>query len=133
MALILEVKFACISEILFYCVSEHTVCGLAPDEFFLDFKKANLSISKMIIAMKSLKDFLRFERLVAPTVLRILFWPAAAASIYYSVLLIVTGNPIGWIPLIVGTLFVRVVFEGMILFFSINEKLSKIYGNLDKS
>jgi len=68
--------------------------------------------------------------MIAPTLLRILFWPALAACIYYSSWLIVEGNPIGWVPLIVGSMFVRVVFEGMILFFTVNEKLESINRNL---
>lgn len=76
--------------------------------------------------MSTLKSYLLFDKMIAPTLLRILFWPALAACIFYSSWLIVDGNPIGWIPLIVGSMFVRVVFEGMILFFSVNEKLGRI-------
>jgi hypothetical protein len=68
--------------------------------------------------------------MVAPIILKILFWPAIAASIYYSAWIIIEGNSIGWLPLIIGTLFVRVVFEGMILFFSINDKLHQINTSL---
>jgi len=76
--------------------------------------------------MKTLKTYLLFNKLISPTLLRILFWPALIACIYYSSLLIAGGNQIGWIPLTVGSLFVRIIFEWMILFFSINEKLKNI-------
>ncbi|GJM30043.1 MAG: hypothetical protein DHS20C17_26780 [Cyclobacteriaceae bacterium] len=80
----------------------------------------------------TLKSYLRFDKLIAPTLLRVLFWPALAACIYYSSWLIVAGNPIGWIPLTIGSLFVRILFEGMILFFSINEKLQNINQSLSR-
>lgn len=71
-------------------------------------------------------DYLLFRKMIAPTILKVLFWPALFACIYYSAWLIAAGNPIGWVPLIVGSLFVRVIFEGLLLFFSINEKLSAL-------
>ena len=76
--------------------------------------------------MRTLTSYLRFDRLIAPTLLRVLFWPALVACIYYSSWLIFEGNPIGWVPLIIGSLFVRIFFEGMILFFTINEKMERI-------
>ncbi|MCA9739896.1 MAG: hypothetical protein H6695_05975 [Deferribacteres bacterium] len=73
-----------------------------------------------------MRDYLLFKKMIAPTLLKILFWPALAASIYYSARLIIAGNPIGWVPLIVGSLFVRVLFEMLLLFFSINDNLFHI-------
>jgi len=80
--------------------------------------------------MKLLKPYLLFDKMIAPLLLRILFWPALAACIYYSCWLIVEGNAIGWIPLTVGSLFVRIVFEWMLLFFTIQEKIDSINGHL---
>ena len=71
-------------------------------------------------------DYLFFRKMISPILLKILFWPALAASIYYSIWLIRGGLTIGWVPLIVGSLFVRVMFEVMLLFFSINENLNAI-------
>lgn len=73
------------------------------------------------------REFAAFRRMIAPFLLQILFWPAAIASVYYSAWLILQGNRIGWIPLIVGTLFVRVIFEILMLFFRIYEKLADIH------
>ena len=75
--------------------------------------------------MKTLLSYLRFDKLIAPAVLRVLFWPALAACIYYSSWLIIEGNIIGWVPLIVGSLF-----EGMLLFFTMNEKMERINQSL---
>lgn len=80
---------------------------------------------------KQLLDFVAFRRMISPLLLQIMFWPALIASIYYSAWLILEGNPIGWVPLIVGTLFVRVVFEAMILFFRVFEKLTDIHAALE--
>ena len=77
-------------------------------------------------------EFIRFRRMISPVLLQILFWPAIAASIYYSSWLILQGNLIGWVPLIVGTLFVRVFFEVFILLFRIYEKLTHIHTVLSK-
>ena len=41
------------------------------------------------------------------------------------------GNPVEWIPSVMGTLFVRVLFEVLILCFRIFEKLSDIHGALE--
>ena len=71
-------------------------------------------------------DYLLFRKMIAPILLKILFWPALAASIYYSTWLIRDGLTIGWVPLIVGSLFVRVAFEVMLLLFSINERLGRL-------
>lgn len=73
-----------------------------------------------------MKDYLLFKKMVSPVLLQILFWPAVAASIFYSTRLILDGNRIGWLPLIVGTLFVRVLFEILILRFMAYEKLAEI-------
>lgn len=78
-----------------------------------------------------LLELVAFRRMIAPVLLQIMFWPAAIASIYYSIWLIRQGNSIGWVPLIVGTLFVRVVFEALILFFRIFEKLSDIHAAIE--
>ncbi len=76
-------------------------------------------------------DFLLFKKMVAPILLQFLFWPAIIASIYYSVQLIIAGKTIGWVALIVGTLFVRVVFEIWLLLFRIYEKLDAILHALE--
>lgn len=78
-----------------------------------------------------LLDLAAFRRMIAPVLLQIMFWPAAFASIYYSAWLIRQGNSIGWVPLIVGTLFVRVIFEALILFFRMFEKLSDIHAAIE--
>ena len=80
-----------------------------------------------------LRDLMAFRRMIAPVLLQIMFWPAVFASIYYSIWLIREGNLIGWAPLIVGTLFVRVVFEVLILFFRVFEKLSDIHAAIEAS
>ena len=78
-------------------------------------------------------DFVLFHRNIAPMLLQILFWPAVAASIYYGIWLISEGHTIGWVPLIVGTLFVRVIFEVMIMSFRKYETLLAILSVLEKT
>lgn len=46
---------------------------------------------------KHLLDFVSFRWMISPVLLQIMFWPAAAASIYYSTWLILDSNAIGWI------------------------------------
>jgi hypothetical protein len=76
-------------------------------------------------------DFLLFRKMIAPILLQILFWPAVAASLYYSWQLVRGGYMVGWIPLIVGTVFVRVVFELGLLLFRIYERLGAIQRALE--
>jgi hypothetical protein len=64
-----------------------------------------------------LKRFANFDILITPILLKILYWPATLASIYYSCLLISDGLMIGFLPLVVGTLFVRIVFEILLSIF----------------
>ena len=80
---------------------------------------------------RQLLDFLAFRRMISPVLLQILFWPAALASIYFSAWLIFEGNAIGWVPLIVGTLFVRVIFEVLLLLFRILDRLAAIEARLN--
>ena len=41
-------------------------------------------------------DYLLFRKMIAPILLKILFWPALAATVYYSTWLIREGMRIGW-------------------------------------
>lgn len=79
-----------------------------------------------------MKDYLLFRKMIAPSLLKLLFWPALMANIYYSVRLIVDGYKVGWVPLIVGSLFTRILFEALILFFSINETLYDLNQHLSE-
>ena len=64
-----------------------------------------------------LKRYANFEILITPIMLKVLYWPATLASIYYSVRLILDGYMIGYLPLIVGTFFVRILFELLLSIF----------------
>jgi hypothetical protein len=77
-----------------------------------------------------MKDFITFRKMIAPILLKILFWPALAANIFFSVWLIVEGNWIGIVPLFVGSLFIRVIFEIFLLLFTMNENLFEIRRSL---
>ncbi len=79
-----------------------------------------------------MRDYILFRKMVAPVLLQVLFWPAAFACIYFSIRLILDGQQVGWVPLIVGTLFVRVVFEIWLLLFRIYDKLSAIHTALQR-
>jgi len=76
--------------------------------------------------MSKLTHYLTFRKLISPLILKILFWPALGATIYFSIRLIMEGYAIGWVPLTVGSLFTRVIFEMLLLFFTMNEKLYEI-------
>lgn len=77
-----------------------------------------------------MKDFITFRKMIAPILLKILFWPALVANIFFSVWLIVEGNWIGIVPLFVGSLFIRVIFEIFLLLFTMNENLFEIRRSL---
>ena len=82
--------------------------------------------------MSNVKHYLAFKKLISPFILKFLFWPALGATIYFSIRLIADGYAIGWVPLLIGSLFTRVIFEMLLLFFTMNEKLHEINESLKK-
>lgn len=76
--------------------------------------------------MKTLVELLSFKRMIAPVVLQILFWGAIGGVLYGTYVLYTLDHGAWPLPLIFGTLLVRVLFEMGILAFRIYDRLGEV-------
>jgi hypothetical protein len=67
--------------------------------------------------MNAIVEILTFRRMIAPAILQILFWGAIGGVIYGTWVLWQLGNLAWPLPIIFGTLLVRLLFELAILRF----------------
>ncbi len=89
-----------------------------------------------------LSDFLKFDKMITPVIIKIIFWIGLAVSTITALSLVFSGlnNPwgggfevlLGLLTLILGPLTVRVYCELLIIAFKINDSLSEIKENLKK-
>ena len=80
--------------------------------------------------MKQVWQFLVFERMASPVLLQILFWAGVAGSLYGAYVLYDLGNPVWPLPLFLGPVLVRVIFERAILAFRSYDRLCNIEESL---
>jgi hypothetical protein len=83
--------------------------------------------------MTYLLEVLTFRRMIAPTLLQVLFWAAVGGCLYGSYVLVRLDSWAWPAPLILGTLVVRVIFEMGILAFRIYERLGEVLERLPRS
>ena len=75
-------------------------------------------------------DFLRFETMITPIVVMILFWLAVVLCVIGGIVGIISTGDARWILLIVfGPIGARIYAEILILFFRINDHLREIQHN----
>ncbi|HWD58367.1 MAG TPA: DUF4282 domain-containing protein [Stellaceae bacterium] len=75
-------------------------------------------------------EFVRFELMITPVVIQILFWVAAAMSVVGGLLMIlISGNGRGILLVVFGPLAARIYAELMVIFFRINDTLREILAN----
>jgi hypothetical protein len=82
------------------------------------------------------KDLLRFDKMVTPLIIQILFWIGLALSVLFGLVLIFQGLTsqyrggftvfMGLLYLVVGPIVVRIYCELLIVFFKIHENLVAI-------
>ncbi len=82
--------------------------------------------------MTAFKEILTFRRMVAPVVLQILFWAGIGGTLYGTYVLYRMDNWAWPFPLIIGTLFTRVLFETLILAFRAYDRQCDIHAELVK-
>jgi len=80
--------------------------------------------------MKAWWEILAFRRMVAPVIIQILFWGAIGGVLYGTYVLIELDHWAWPLPLIFGTLVVRVIFETAILAFRTYDRLGEIRDEL---
>lgn len=92
--------------------------------------------------MKMFSDFLKFDKMITPVIIKIIFWVGLVVSVVIALGMIIAGLSSPWggglqvlgglAILVVGPLTVRVYCELLIIIFKINESLSEIKENLKK-
>ncbi|MFW6238808.1 MAG: DUF4282 domain-containing protein [Halanaerobiales bacterium] len=89
-----------------------------------------------------LEKIVNFDKMITPSIIKILFWIGVAVSIIGGLIMIVQGATaeysnggiqvlIGIFTLILGPISARIYCELLIVIFKINEKLSKIEENTE--
>ena len=81
-------------------------------------------------------DFLKFETLITPIVIQVVFWIASIVCIIVGLGQMVQGGfamITGIVTLIFGPLAVRIYCEILILFFRMNDTLHEIKNNTFRS
>jgi hypothetical protein len=82
-------------------------------------------------------DFLRFETMITPAVVQVIFWIAVVIAVIAGIIQIVTGGKLGIITglltIILGPLVARIYCEILIIFFRINDHLRAIQHNTQRT
>lgn len=80
--------------------------------------------------MKTFLELLTFDRMIAPTILQVLFWGAIGGVLYGSYVLVSLDHWAWPLPLVFGTLLVRVLFEMAMLAFRAYDRLIEVRDEL---
>ena len=77
-----------------------------------------------------MKDYLLFRAFIMPYALQLLFWSGIGGVLYGSWWLYSLGNWAWVMSLLFGTLFTRLIFEGLMLRYQSYLRLTEICENL---
>ncbi len=87
----------------------------------------------------NIQDWLSFNKMITPIIIKILFWIGVAGSIIFGLIMIITsfGSPfggagqflMGLLVMIFGPIFTRVYFEILYVIFGIFDELKQINRN----
>ena len=82
-------------------------------------------------------DFLRFETMITPILIQVVFWLAVLTCVIIGIVMIVSGNgaaaAAGGVALIIfGPVLARLYAEILIVFFRINDHLRAIQHNTQR-
>jgi hypothetical protein len=80
-------------------------------------------------------DFLRFETMITPVVIQMVFWIAALVAVIIGIVTMAQGGLsvlVGLLILILGVLGARIYCEILIVFFRINDHLRGIQHNTER-
>ena len=80
-------------------------------------------------------DFLKFETMMTPFVIQVIFWIAVVILVILGILQIIQGDSAIWTGLatiIVGPILARIYCEIIIIFFRINDHLRAIQHNTQR-
>ena len=79
---------------------------------------------------RAIMDFLTFKRMMGPFVLQILFWICAAMLLVVAFRMADQGRTGVWFVLAGGLIGLRVLFEMILVFFRIHNRLTDIHNTL---
>jgi hypothetical protein len=87
-----------------------------------------------------MRDFIEFRRMLTPVVIKVVFWIGVIICVGAGLVLFLSGIaqgnaeaiPGGIVLMIFGPIFLRILAEGVILFFTMNETLTDIKNALEK-
>ena len=87
---------------------------------------------------EAIKDFLVFRRMVTPIIIQVIFWLLTAIVMISGLVALIFGDvaldrAVGLFAFILGPLFVRVFAEILIVVFRMNDALTEIRNNTDRS
>jgi hypothetical protein len=87
-----------------------------------------------------LDDFLKFDKMITPVIIKVIFWIGLVASVIIALGMIISGLGsrlgggievlTGLVTLVLGPLMVRIYCELLIVIFKINDSLSEIKENI---
>lgn len=82
-------------------------------------------------------DFLRFEVMITPILIQILFWILVIADVIVGIVIIITaddapGRAAGFLLIILGPIVIRIYAEILIVLFRINDHLRRIQHNTER-
>ena len=81
---------------------------------------------------RAIREFLTFRRMIGPFVLQILFWGSAVMVLAFGLRELDSGDSlVGWAVIIFGILVLRVLFEMVLLFFRMYDRLGQIRNVLE--
>ncbi|KAB7707360.1 DUF4282 domain-containing protein [Bacillus aerolatus] len=88
-------------------------------------------------------NFLSFDKMITPTIIKIIFWIGVAMSVLSGIGMMMTGVSsyyggglsviMGLLTIVIGPLMVRVYCELLIIFFKMDESLKKIEKQLSNN
>ncbi len=91
-----------------------------------------------------MSDFLKFKKMITPTIVQVLFWVGIVFAIVGGLIMVISSFFLdiadgagfyfvtGLLTIILGPVFVRIYCELLILFFRMNETLTEIKDSLAK-
>ncbi len=89
-----------------------------------------------------MQKYISFDRMITPTIIKILFWIGVVGSIISGLGMIISGFSsyygsgaqvfMGFMVIVVGPLITRVYCELLIVFFKMQESLVEIRNQLEK-
>jgi len=82
-----------------------------------------------------MNEFLNFDKMITPTIIKILFWIGVIVSVIFGLVQIFNGGffvIIGLLMIVLGPIFVRIYCEILIILFKMNDNLHDIKNLLSK-